>query len=310
MKHFRSEREMGAGDFRPWAVEMITLPAAFLNSNRHRRGVTLVDVLVSIVVVVLLFGAVLPAAVRSPIEMRNRISCAKNLARIAETLSDYAKSNRGAFPRGRYDTESGKCTTYTGVDLKDKKFFGDDSPEPNDVTAAFFVLLRVQALPYETFVCPSTDTESWDYGGNGKSALDHGNFPDGGHLSYSFQNCYPTKKVAEAGFRWDSQIKAEFIVVADKNYGDPAILKLTPASAVKDLQQHGNTNNHNRDGQNVLFGDGHVDFRTTPFCGIEQDNIYTYGRRADNKESMGIIGPPAHPADTVLLPADGRPGGQ
>jgi prepilin-type N-terminal cleavage/methylation domain-containing protein/prepilin-type processing-associated H-X9-DG protein len=36
-----------------------------------------------------------------------------------------------------------------------------------------------------------------------------------------------------------------------------------------------NSTNHGKDGQNVLYGDGHVSFETTPLCGIEKDNIYT-----------------------------------
>jgi prepilin-type processing-associated H-X9-DG protein len=271
-----------------------------------KQRFALTDVIVSIALVLMIAGVAVPAVVRSPIEMRNRSKCAANLARIGEALTAYANANGGAFPRGRYDPESGKVAVYTGVDPKDKKTFGEDGPGPNDVTAAFFLLVRAQDVPVGTFVCPSTSEEEWDYGGPGKTAQDHGNFPDRNHLSYSFQNCYPTAKVAADGLRWTKDVKAGFVLAADKNYGDEGLLKLTADSPPKEISAHGNSNNHNRDGQNALYGDGHVEFCTTPFCGIEMDNIYTFGKSGKEKGGEGISGAPAHAADNVLLPADAK----
>ena len=39
-------------------------------------------------------------------------------------------------------------------------------------------------------------------------------------------------------------------------------------------QAYMNSNNHKRQGQNVLFSDGHVDFATTVFVGINKNHIY------------------------------------
>jgi len=36
-----------------------------------------------------------------------------------------------------------------------------------------------------------------------------------------------------------------------------------------------NSRNHGGEGQNVLFGDGHVEFRKQPIVGVNYDNIYT-----------------------------------
>jgi prepilin-type processing-associated H-X9-DG protein len=36
-----------------------------------------------------------------------------------------------------------------------------------------------------------------------------------------------------------------------------------------------NTNNHDKDGQNILYGDGHVAWESNPFVGTNRDNIYT-----------------------------------
>ena len=43
----------------------------------------------------------------------------------------------------------------------------------------------------------------------------------------------------------------------------------------KEMAKLANSVNHGRDGQNVLYGDGHVSFEANPFVGVEKDNIYT-----------------------------------
>jgi prepilin-type processing-associated H-X9-DG protein len=40
------------------------------------------------------------------------------------------------------------------------------------------------------------------------------------------------------------------------------------------IQRLANSQNHGREGQNVLFADGHVEFLRTVFVGINQNNIY------------------------------------
>jgi hypothetical protein len=40
--------------------------------------------------------------------------------------------------------------------------------------------------------------------------------------------------------------------------------------------QKGNAGTHQREGQNVLFMDSHVYFENQSFCGVDEDNIYTY----------------------------------
>ena len=57
----------------------------------------------------------------------------------------------------------------------------------------------------------------------------------------------------------------------------------------------------------MLYGDGHVEMQLTPFCGVDQDNIYAFGPPMlpggrYPPPSAGISGPPLHPNDSVLLP--------
>jgi prepilin-type processing-associated H-X9-DG protein len=71
-----------------------------------------------------------------------------------------------------------------------------------------------------------------------------------------------------------------------------------------------NTPNHAGDGQNVLYGDGHVDWQPSPFCGsqrpvvaVSKDNIYTRGVNAGAwGKSGGTAGAPQDEHDSVMLP--------
>ena len=71
------------------------------------------------------------------------------------------------------------------------------------------------------------------------------------------------------------------------------------------IVKKGNSGNHGQEGQNVLYGDGHVDWSATPFCGMKQDNIYTVSGSTDgsNPKGSGIEGTsPKWAGDSVIIP--------
>src|SRR6185295_12353651 len=102
---------------------------------------------------------------------------------------------------------------------------------------------------------------------------------------------------------WTSNMSADFAVAADINPGVAGVAPgsipdnvrvPTSTSSAKDMRQ-ANSNNHDKDGQNILYGDGHVSFESNPFVGVNRDNIYTTGD--------GRIGAsPVDVNDSVLLP--------
>ena len=51
------------------------------------------------------------------------------------------------------------------------------------------------------------------------------------------------------------------------------VFKPTATSSAVEMKL-ANSNNHDKDGQNVLYGDGHVEFQSNPFCGVQRDNIF------------------------------------
>jgi prepilin-type processing-associated H-X9-DG protein len=105
-----------------------------------------------------------------------------------------------------------------------------------------------------------------------------------------------------------SGMDPSFAVAADinpgtsGNSGENNVLAVTTSSSTQDMRQ-GNSDNHGQDGQNVLYADGHVEFQTNPFVGVDRDNIYTRGGTLyGTGVGQDLVAGPYAPNDSVLLP--------
>ena len=169
---------------------------------------------------------------------------------------------------------------------------------------ALYLVLRTQELTSEVFVCPSSSAERSMAGATGS------NFESGDVLSYSYNNPYPSKTARDQMKGHQATAPAsEFALAADLNPGREALLTLTPTSPRSEMMK-ANSDNHNRDGQNVLYGDGHVEFQSTPFAGERRnvggrefrDNIYVSGGDGTGVPPA-VLGPMADEHDSIVLPA-------
>jgi prepilin-type processing-associated H-X9-DG protein len=275
----------------------------------RRRAFTFVELLVVVLLFVLGSTFVISCARRGH-HGNSRVQCASNLRQIGQAILLYSNDNRGAYPRtiasAVKEGQEPVPTWGTGAPAT-QPFLDRNRPADNDVTAALFLLLRTQDITSEVFVCPSTEQEKDTYGGaNGAVApIQRSNFSDHQkNLGYSYQNPYPRQKAIEAGFKLNNAIGAEFAVAADKNPGMSGgdsfakdnVMAPTATSSARDLKQ-ANSRNHDRDGQNILYGDGHVAWESNPFVGVNRDNIYS---TADGK----IAASPVDANDSILLPTD------
>jgi prepilin-type processing-associated H-X9-DG protein len=270
--------------------------------SRSRRALTFVDVVIVLILCAMLVPATVLSACRSR-ESANRVKCGSNLRQIGQAMLMYANENRGEYPRTLY--QSGVAPTqYTGV-LAANPFTAGDAPAPNDVTAALFLLVRTQDITTEVFVCAEVDADKYARQ-DGKEARESSNFPGEAVLSYSLANPYPDGVSVKERFPQNGMSDADYALAADLNPGKGDFYDVTaptPTSTAQDMRK-ANSRNHGAAGQNVLFGDGHVEFVQNPFCGIKRDNIYTVAGATDGSAptSALIAGPPKWDGDSVLLP--------
>ena len=239
--------------------------------TRQPRGATLLDAIIVLAALLLLCGGVLPIVTCRSRETANRVKCASQLKQIAEAMGNYARDNGGAYPRAAWDGSTAAATCYSGSTAQDT--FAP-AVQKNDVTAALFMLVRGKYAATDVFYCTSSNATPWTGGASGGNVADFANFPSRAHLSYAINNPYMPANAERHGHRWDDRRSAEFAIAADMSPGGPAMGTVPLTASAKQMKAV-NSPNHDGDGQNVLFGDHHVEFLQNPFVGVLRDHIFT-----------------------------------
>jgi prepilin-type processing-associated H-X9-DG protein len=259
---------------------------------RH-RAFTIHELIVVILILLVLIAILLPAI--STGHGRNRmVRCASNLRQVGYAITLYSKDNRGTFPRTRASVEPAGGTQRVpvwGTAAAATQPFAKDGPADNDVTAGLFLLLRMPTIGLRplVFVCPASNEVVDPLAGDGTlPPPKRSNFTDvKKHLSYSYQNVYPSNSIIGTGFLGQT-FGTNYALVADKNPGAAG----------------GNSMNHDLKGQNVLYADGHVSWQRTPLAGpvpkgaTVPDNIY------NTRDGRIIASPRSLFEDNILLPTD------
>ncbi|MCK4294350.1 MAG: prepilin-type N-terminal cleavage/methylation domain-containing protein [Planctomycetes bacterium] len=279
-----------------------------------KKGLTLTELLIAIAIIALLILILLPALGKMR-DQRHRTSCANNLSQIGRAMLIYDPDFDEEFPRA-----GGPNSRWTGrtpnwqAPLRADAFGLDYGPGEATISASLYLLVKYAECPTEIFVCPSDtattpfefdpakfdappDTDYmdlWDFG------------PDPSqHVSYTYHIPYGPYPLTPSG-------GPGMAVVADRNPwldapGYPArptadFATFDPNSTA-DPVKAGNAIPHQEDGQNVLFMDCHVSFEKRSFCGVNDDNIYTYQNDSDIRKGAlpTLTSQPAGPLDSLLV---------
>jgi prepilin-type N-terminal cleavage/methylation domain-containing protein len=287
-----------------------------------KKGFTLVELLVVIAIIALLMGILMPALARVR-QIAFRMVCGTNLSGIGKAMLIYANDYEDELPRagGRNSTWTARIPDWTATNRFNAygvSATGDGGTA--NISSCFYLLVKYAEVTPKSFICKgdsgTSEFKPADDGQGNRDLIDLWDFglePET-HCSYSYHmpfGLYALTTSSEPGMA----------VAADRNPWQDSPAATAPAfpgtnppynpDGGKESIKAGNAIAHQGDAQNVLFLDIHVGQMKQPFCGINDDNIYTFWDGGDIRMgSPPIIGStePQNRLDSFLV--DDGVGGQ
>lgn len=290
----------------------------YCSGNRTKpRGIprraVVTHVLIVVFALLLMLGILLPALANIR-RKASRAACASNLSRIGMAMIRYSSDYDAQFPRsGGKNSRWGKqIQSWMGPNrFHAFALAADGTGGLGSISSCFYLLIKYDYLTPESFICPG-DSGSKVFiaadAGAGDRQLsdlwDFGSSPSE-HCSYSYHqpfSLYPLTTSSDPGMAIAADMNP-FIWSPRRQPKDPSFFN---PESTREAVRMGNAYQHENDGQNVLFVDSHVSFEKIPYCGVHDDNIYTYWDGGDIRRGAQPL-PVSTPQDELdsLLVNDG-----
>jgi hypothetical protein len=239
--------------------------------------------LVVIAIIALLMGILMPALARVR-QIAFRMVCGTNLSGIGKAMLIYSNDYDDELPRsgGRNSVWSGTIPNWMALNrFQAYNVSANGEGGVGSISSCFYLLVKYAEVTPKSFICKgdsgTTEFKPADDGAGDRDLIDLWDFgtSPAEHSSYSYHmpfGLYALTTSSEPGMA----------VAGDRNpfIGSPMAEAKVMAGfnpdGGREAVKIGNANQHQEDGQNVLFLDSHVGFEKNPYAGINDDNIYTY----------------------------------
>ncbi|HUS72704.1 MAG TPA: zinc-ribbon domain-containing protein [Sedimentisphaerales bacterium] len=241
-----------------------------------------------------------------------RMVCSSNLAQIGRAMLVYNSGYDDPLPQagGPGTIWQPKINDWRGRDrISAFNLKPDGTGGSATISSSLYLLVKYGEQDPRLFVCPkdtgTTEFKPAEYGALEKDIekfWDFGPEPSK-HCSVSYHLPYgPYPLNTATGL-------PRTAVIADRNpwlhspAAKAADFRVFDPNGDTTAQMAGNSIPHKRDGQNVLFMDFHVAFEKRAFCGVNDDNIYTYWDGTDIRRGAPptLTSHPKDPLDSLLV---------
>ncbi len=241
----------------------------------RKKGFTLVELLVVIAIISILAAMLLPSLSRAR-EQARRTACKSNLKQLGLALLMYSNDYSGTFPTGQGSRLADLTILWARGYAKDPNVFECPSASweaQNIAQGATFGLgigyaLDIDRIYYGDFDQLANATSAFAYDNQKRDddepqlaiLADRGFAITGNEGAYGYAYDHGAWGLFAIDLVWDD---------------DPAD---------EDQPWESNSPNHDFEGQNVLYCDGHVSWSGVPTCGYKGDNIYFWDGTDTSRE--------------------------